>query len=484
MPFGFTGAPSIFMRLMNIVLKPLINRCVVIYLDDILAFNNSSGEYIEHLRIGYTLKRRLYVNLEKYSFFQEDMKYLGFLISRDGMNMDTNKIRAILEWMVLRNSTERNFELLNKKVTNAPVLTLLHFNKVFVVECDALGVGIRKVLSQEGRLVAYFSEKLNEARQIYSTYDMEFYAMVMKEEDAWKTIIHTDHQPLYLQTQTKLQQERHFRWKGFLQKFHLVIKYKKGITNKVVDMLSRPPMTKIAAMNTIMQLVPFAHEVYKEEYMRDVDFGEVYQQLHDNPNVDSKDTIDYHLKYGLLYKIGKLCIPQEGKIQLIREAHLSNIVGHFGVGKIVANLQRYVYWPKMQEQVSKFIRGCVLCSTSKPSNRKLGLYMPLSVPNRPWESISMDFVGGLSMSRHDHDYLFVVVDHFSKMCILMPCKKSIKGHESVELFFSNVWVHFGFPNSIILERDSRFLGRFWTTLWEKIYTKLKRSTAFHSQTNG
>jgi hypothetical protein len=56
-------------------------------------------------------------------------------------------------------------------------------------------------------------------------------------------IIHTDHQPLqYIQSQTKLQQSRHFRWMGFLQQFHLVIRYKNGIKNKVVDMLSRPPI--------------------------------------------------------------------------------------------------------------------------------------------------------------------------------------------------------------------------------------------------
>jgi hypothetical protein len=81
----------------------------------------------------------------------------------------------------------------------------------------------------------------------YPTYDKELYALVQSVKK-WKhyllgkeTIIHTDHQPLqYLQLQTKLQQARHFIWMGFLQQFHLVIRYEKGIFNKVVDMLSRP----------------------------------------------------------------------------------------------------------------------------------------------------------------------------------------------------------------------------------------------------
>jgi hypothetical protein len=59
----------------------------------------------------------------------------------------------------------------------------------------------------------------------------------------------------------------------------------------------------------------------------------------------------------------------------------------------------------MREIVSKYVKGCVLCATSKPTNRKLGLYTPLPVPSHPWESISMDFVGGLPMSKRGHDYL-------------------------------------------------------------------------------
>jgi hypothetical protein len=77
----------------------------------------------------------------------------------------------------------------------------------------------------------------------------------------------------------------------------------------------------------------------------------------------------------------------------------------------------------MNESVSRYVQGCSLYATSKPSNQKLGLYTPLLVPSRTWESISMDFVGGLPMSRRNHDYLYVVVDQFRKMCILMPCTK-------------------------------------------------------------
>ena len=125
-------------------------------------------------------------------------------------------------------------------------------------------------------------------------------------------------------------------------------------------------------------------------------------------------------------------------MQLIREARTSKVAGNFGVGKTVANLQKCVYWPKIQEQVARFIRGCMFCCTNKPSNRKQGQYHPLHVPTLPWESISMDFVGGLLTTRKGHDYLFVVVDRFNKMCVLMPYKKTINGQEATNFFFGYV----------------------------------------------
>ena len=171
-------------------------------------------------------------------------------------------------------------------------------------------------------------------------------------------------------------------------------------------------------------------------------------------------------------------------MHVIREAHSSRFGGHFGVGKTVAQLQRYFYWPQMNETISKYVRVCAMCSTIKPSNRNLVLYIPLLVPSQPWESISLDFVGGLPLSRKDHDYLYLVVDQFSKMCIIMPCKKQVTVEHTAHMFFQNVWVHFGLPTSIISDRDSRFLSEFCSTLWGLVDTKLKKSTTFHSQTDG
>jgi hypothetical protein len=102
-----------------------------------------------------------------------------------------------------------------------------------------------------------------------------------------ETIIHIDHRPLhYLQAQSKLQKTKHYKWMGFLQKFHLVIKYKKGSTNKFENMLSILATSKITSLGTLMHMEPFTHDAYREAYIEDGDFKEVFENLQDQIHIE------------------------------------------------------------------------------------------------------------------------------------------------------------------------------------------------------
>ena len=99
-----------------------------------------------------------------------------------------------------------------------------------------------------------------------------------------------------------------------------------------------------------MHMDPFTNDAYIKAYLEDEEFKEVYQQLQSQSHVhDGDNTIDYHLQDGLLYRLDKICVPKGERVQLIKKACTSKVAGNFVVGKIVSNLQRYVYWPKMQE---------------------------------------------------------------------------------------------------------------------------------------
>jgi hypothetical protein len=91
----------------------------------------------------------------------------------------------------------------------------------------------------------------------------------------------------------------------------------------------------------------------------------------------------------------------------------------------------------------------------------------------------MDYMLGLSSTKWGNDCIFVVVDHFSKMAILVSYKKNITSEATAKLFFEQVWVHFGIPQTIVSDWENQFLSTFWSSLSSLMDTKLTKSTTFH-----
>jgi hypothetical protein len=90
MPFGLTNAPTNFMRLMDYVLRPLTNSFVVVYLDDILIFDRTWEEHMQHIQqvLGTLWQHKLYANLEKCSFGMNMDQYLGYIVDESGVHVD------------------------------------------------------------------------------------------------------------------------------------------------------------------------------------------------------------------------------------------------------------------------------------------------------------------------------------------------------------------------------------------------------------
>ncbi|XP_022869128.1 uncharacterized protein LOC111388604 [Olea europaea var. sylvestris] len=197
--------------------------------------------------------------------------------------------RGEFHWM---QEAVKAFQLIKKRMTEAPVMRLPDFFKVFEVECDASGVGIGGVLSQERHPIIYFSEKLNGAKQRYSTYDKELYAVV---------------QPFI-----------------------------KRVENRAADALSR----RISLLSIISVKV-IGFERLKEEYKSCPDFRDIFLALQ-NGELDTTD--GFRLEEGYLFRSNNLCIPRTSlRDFIVWKNHASGLVGHFGRDKTIEEIERLFY---------------------------------------------------------------------------------------------------------------------------------------------
>ncbi|XP_038691133.1 uncharacterized protein LOC119989586 [Tripterygium wilfordii] len=526
MPFGLSNAPSTFMRLMTHAFRPHIGKFVVIYFDDILVFSKSPSDHISHLRVVFQVLQaeQLFVNRQKCLFLQSQVTFLGFVISDRGIEADPDKIRAIVEWPTptsthdvrsfhglatfyrrfirgfsaivaplteclklstfqWSDATNTAFLDIKTLMTHTPILRMPNFELVFEICCDASHIGIGGVLSQEGHPIAFFSEKLNECRKRYSTYDIELYALVQTVKH-WKHylvyrefILFTDLDSLrHIQSQQKLN-ARHARWFNFLQQFNFVIKHKAGKDNRVADALSRRNHLLVAFEATITGFEQFPHQ-----YATDVDFAEVWTSI---TSGDQSTVGNYIIQNGFLFRDLRLCVPS-GSIRefLILELHEGGLAGHFGIDKTLSLVEDRFFWPHLRRDVTKVVKQCRVCQINKGGKHNTGLYNPLPVPDHPWEHLSLDFILGLPKTAAGHDSVMVVVDRFSKMAHFVACSRTHDASRIASLFLRDVVRLHGLPLSLVSDRDSKFVSYFWKTLWIKLGTKLKYSSAFHPQIDG
>ncbi|XP_027166443.1 uncharacterized protein LOC113766448 [Coffea eugenioides] len=256
-----------------------VNAIAVKYRHPIPRLDDMSlDEHVEHVKLVLDVLRRekLYANLKKCSFCTDQLVFLGFVVSKQGIKVDEEKVKVIREWptpsmvgevrsfhglvsfyrrfvkdfstiaapvtavikknepFVWGDAQERAFQILKHQLTHAPLLALPCFDKMFEIECDASRVGIGAILMQEGKPIAHFSEKLNGAALNYPTYDKELYSLIRALE-TWQHylrprefVIHTDHESLkHIKSQHKLNKRHVF--------MTLVVQQIKGNTQRWLD---------------------------------------------------------------------------------------------------------------------------------------------------------------------------------------------------------------------------------------------------------
>ncbi|KAI2646401.1 Transposon Tf2-6 polyprotein [Labeo rohita] len=443
MPFGLSNSPGVFQALVNDVLRDMVDQFIYVYLDDILIFSSSLQEHVQHVRrvLQRLLENGLFVKAEKCDFHAQSVPFLGYIVSAEGMRMDPEKIKAVVDWpspdsrkalqrflgfanfyrRFIRNysqlaapltaltsprtafrwsdAAEAAFANLKRRFVSAPILVTPDPSRQFVVEVDASEVGVGAVLSQRSpsddkmHPCAFFSHRLSSAESNYDIGNRELLAVKLALEE-WRHwlegsgvpfMVWTDHKNLeYIRTAKRLN-SRQASWE--------VESKVKTALHGVTPPAGCPP--------------------------------------------------------------NRLFVPESLRSEVIQWGHCSNVACHPGFVPLVRLL----------------------------TDLQMGSLQPLPIPSRPWSHIALDFVTALPPSQ-GNTVVLTVVDRFSKAVHFIPLPKLPSAKETAVAVIDHVFRLHGLPTDVVSDRGPQFVSKFWREFCRLLGATVSLSSGFHPQSNG
>jgi hypothetical protein len=432
-------------------------------------------------------------------------------------------------------------EDLKNALCKEPVM-LYHpdLNFPFVVETDASGAQLGSILMQKKngtlRVVAYHSRVMKDAETRYSVTEQECLA-VIDAIGRWRHYLHgtrftvvTDHSALKWLLGLTESTGRIARWIVKLNDYDFEVQIRPGKDHVVADALSRARMVNAATTNEanvgLRALVTRSQtrpaEVSDSHIVARRDVG-----VFDMPTLDEVATEqrcdeewkpvvtalesknenlpeyrrwleDYMvredgvlvrqskwLRLGVVVEREQVVIPETFVEAVLAVMHMSRVGGHFGVTRTYYKLCEYYWWPRMRQDVYRYVTNCHICISNSRLSPKKAERAPLQTydVSRRFQIVMVDLLGGLPSTAQGNKSILVLTDAFTKYtsCVALPSTTA----EVVAQAILDEWVmRFGPPESLLSDRGVQFTGRVVEHMCLMLGIKKIFTTAYHPETDG
>ncbi|KAJ1038221.1 hypothetical protein NDA10_006570 [Ustilago hordei] len=445
MPFGLANAPAHFQSFINNIFRDIIGVYVVVYLDDFLIFSDTEEVHVKHVTKVLTRLRsnRLFAKLSKCEFHTKTVEFLGYIIKLTGIEMDPEKVRTVKEWPMPESIHDiQRF------------LGFANFYRRFIAHF----AHIAKPLTALVKPIEWFKKfKLPEEAQ------QAFHKLIQAFTSAG-VLQHFDyHLPTRLETDASdfaiagvLKQEHEGRWHpvAFYSRKMSSAEKNYEIHDKELLAVYRPG-DKGGEPNALTRRTDMQPAGEEQDH-------NVMQLL---PPRVFKETADHD---------STLVAPMLS-MESIASKGLKDLV------KIFQPLDR-----ELQEIHRK--KPFELKDNLWYSGGRLVIPKPLATPDRPWGSISLDFIEGLPpLKKYDsktYDSILVIVNRLTKFAILAPTHKTVTAKQTAVLLYGHMVRLFGYPDHMVSDRGRQFISGAWKAFAEQMGVKHSLSTAYHPQTDG
>lgn len=539
MPYGLCNAPATFQRMMDRLIGPELEPHAFAYLDDIIIVNRTFNEHLEWIEKIMTIIREagLILNFEKSEFCREEVRYLGFLVNRDGLRPDPEKLRPILEYPRPRNAKELRrfngmvnwyhrhlkniasaagplnkatsktidwnwteieeaaFQAVKREIENAAILTFPNYERPFVVYTDASGTGIGAVLTQQTTdaetLIACASRVMTGPETRYTVTEKECLAVVWAVRkfrpylEGYSFTVVTDHSSLRWLHNLRDPVGRLARWAFELSGYKMEIVHRKGTENEAADALSRMfDDDDVENSEQVNSRVEIAEIDWYEERRRAIER---------NP----RGFPEWRLENRALYfyrpdaikestgedpDAWKLVVPSEDCERVLEQAHDSEQAGHAGVERTYRRLATFYYWPGMYRDVKRYVGRCTTCAMHKPDQMKPMGTMKPKVVHLPWDVVAADTMGPYPRSKTGNKYLIVFEDLFTRWVECVPVAAAT-GKTIAEAFRARVICRWGTPRVFLTDNGTEFVNQTIKGLTDEFGIERMTTPPYHAQAN-